>query len=173
MSVATSVCGKSPALTCPSRIINPTTGKAITKIVEGREADVDIAVKAATKTFETTWGENVPGFERGKLLIKLATLIERDVEILAAIEALDNGKTFSMAKAFDVTEAAATFRYYGGWADKTHGKVIEVGNRVISPQGKMLTCNRPTPASSALPATSPSVLLARSVSRLLVCRSHG
>ena len=68
----------------------------------------------------------MPGFERGKLLIKLATLLERDVEILAAIEALDNGKTFSMAKAFDVAEAAATFRYYGGWADKQHGKVIEV-----------------------------------------------
>lgn len=89
-------------------------------------ADVDVAIKAARKAFETTWGTNTPGFERGKLLIKIAELIERDRDILASIEALDNGKTFGAAKGFDVTEAAATFRYYGGWADKIHGKTIEV-----------------------------------------------
>jgi len=88
--------------------------------------DVDLAIKAAHKAFNTTWGLNCPGFERGKYLIKLAELMERDIDILASIEALDNGKTFSAAKGFDVAEAAACFRYYGGWADKIHGKTIEV-----------------------------------------------
>lgn len=108
-------------------VINPTTGKVITSIPEGTAADVDIAVKAAQKAFNTTWGLNTPGFARGKILIKIAELIERDLDILSSIEALDNGKTFGAAKGFDVAESAACFRYYGGWADKIHGKTIEVG----------------------------------------------
>lgn len=58
--------------------------------------------------------------------MKLAELIEAHNDEIAAIEALDNGKPFSIASTFDIPEAAATFRYYGGWADKNHGKVIEV-----------------------------------------------
>jgi len=105
--------------------INPTTGEVICSIVEGTAADVEIAVDAAREAFENTWGYNTPGFERGKLLMKIATLMERDSDILASIESLDNGKAFTAAKYFDVTESAATFRYYGGWADKIHGKTIE------------------------------------------------
>ncbi|EIW66947.1 aldehyde dehydrogenase (NAD+) [Tremella mesenterica] len=107
-------------------VINPTTGETLVSIPEGMPADVDLAVKAAHKAFETTWGLNCDGPTRGKYLLKLATLIERDLDILASLEALDNGKTFTAAKAFDVTESAATFRYYGGWADKIEGKVLEV-----------------------------------------------
>ncbi|KAL7421383.1 hypothetical protein Q5752_004268 [Cryptotrichosporon argae] len=106
-------------------VVNPTTGDVLTSIPEGLPADVDIALDAARKAFDTTWGTNVPGFERGKLLIKIAELIERDLDVLASIEALDNGKTFAVAKAFDVAESAAVFRYYGGWADKIQGKTIE------------------------------------------------
>jgi aldehyde dehydrogenase (NAD+) len=54
--------------------------------------------------------------------------MERDADILASLEALDNGKTFGAAKGFDAAEAAACFRYYAGWADKVHGKVIEQSN---------------------------------------------
>jgi aldehyde dehydrogenase (NAD+) len=105
--------------------VNPTTGEKLFDLPEGTEADVDLAVKAARKAQDTTWGENVPGFERGKLLIKLAELVERDADILASLEALDNGKTFGAARGFDVPESAGCFRYYGGWADKVHGKVID------------------------------------------------
>ena len=59
-------------------------------------------------------------------MIKIAELIERDIDEIAAVEALDNGKAFSIAKGFDASEAAACFRYYGGWADKIHGKVAEI-----------------------------------------------
>ncbi|KAG9126254.1 aldehyde dehydrogenase (NAD(P)(+)) ald5 [Ceratobasidium sp. 392] len=107
-------------------VINPTTGKLITKVSEGTEKDVDIAVKAAQKAYDSAWGLNVSGVERGKILIKIATLIERDIDEIAAVEALDNGKAFSIAKGFDASEAAACFRYYGGWADKVHGKVAEI-----------------------------------------------
>lgn len=79
-----------------------------------------------------TPSSTVPGFERGKLLIRLAELIERDADELAAVESLDNGKAFSIARAFDVTELAANLRYYGGWADKNHGKVMEVNNTKLT-----------------------------------------
>ena len=84
---------------------------------------MDHAVSVARKTFETTWKTVTPE-QRGKYLVKLADLIEQNLELLASIEALDNGKALSMAKV-DVGMSAGCLRYYGGWADKIHGKVIE------------------------------------------------
>lgn len=66
-------------------------------------ADVDEAVKVAHKAFNTVWGENIAAFQRGKILMKVADLIERDIDILASLETLDNGKAFSTAKGFDVS----------------------------------------------------------------------
>lgn len=84
----------------------------------------------ARKTFETTWKKVAPG-ERGKYLLKLADLLERDVDTLAAIEALDNGKTVTMAKG-DIAAAAGCIRYYGGWADKIEGKVVDTGSETFN-----------------------------------------
>ncbi|KAL1410932.1 hypothetical protein Q8F55_001875 [Vanrija albida] len=109
-------------------VVNPTTGEKLLDLPEGTAADVDIALDAARKAFDTKWGLNVPGFERGKLLLKLADLIDRDIPILASLEALDNGKTYAAASLFDAPEAAGCFRYYAGWADKIHGKVIETSD---------------------------------------------
>ena len=69
-------------------------GKLITKVSEATEEDVDIAVEAAQKAYDTTWGLNAPGSLRTDLLWKLAQLMERDALELAALEALDNGKSF-------------------------------------------------------------------------------
>jgi len=108
-------------------VFNPTSGKVITKLHEASPQDVDAAVDAAQKAFDTTWGLNINGFERGKLLMKLADLMDKHNGELASIETLDNGKAFAYASAFDTTEAAGCFRYYGGWADKNTGQVIETG----------------------------------------------
>lgn len=102
----------------PGQVINPTNGKVVTKISEGNAKDVDAAVDAAQKAFDSSWGTKVAPHQRGKLLMKLATLIEANVDELAALETLDNGKAFSIAKGFDIVEGAACLRYYGGWADK-------------------------------------------------------
>lgn len=84
---------------------------------------MDIAVKAARKAFEGVWSQTTPS-ARGSMLAKLADLLEEHIEILAAIESLDNGKALTMAKG-DVGMAAGCLRYYGGWADKIHGKTID------------------------------------------------
>ncbi|KZS99653.1 aldehyde dehydrogenase [Laetiporus sulphureus 93-53] len=108
-------------------VINPSTGKLIAKVTEGSPADVDDAVKAAHHAFEHTWGLNTPGRERGVLLNKLAQLVEDNIDAVSAVEALDNGKTFTWAKS-DVQAVISTFRYYGGWADKNQGKTIETSD---------------------------------------------
>lgn len=63
--------------------------------------------------------------------MKLADLFEENLELLASIESLDNGKALSMAKV-DIGMCAGCLRYYGGWADKIHGKVIETNNETFN-----------------------------------------
>ncbi|KAK2464930.1 hypothetical protein APHAL10511_003006 [Amanita phalloides] len=106
-------------------IINPTTGQLITQISEGTATDVDLAVSAAEKAMETVWGLNMPGAQRGALLLKLADLIDENKEELAALEALDNGKAYLIALHADIPMCSSMVRYYAGWADKIHGKTIE------------------------------------------------
>jgi acyl-CoA reductase-like NAD-dependent aldehyde dehydrogenase len=72
-------------------VINPTNGKIITQVSEGTAKDVDLAVEAAQKASDTTWGNHIPGSQRGKLLNKLADLMESRFDELCAVEALDNG----------------------------------------------------------------------------------
>ncbi|CAG8554227.1 18673_t:CDS:10 [Acaulospora morrowiae] len=105
--------------------INPSNGKVITTVVEASEKDVDIAVEAAVEALKV-W-RYVSASDRGRLLNKLADLIERDLDELAALEALDNGKTYSEAKKSDLPSVISCYRYYAGWCDKIHGKTIETG----------------------------------------------
>ena len=103
--------------------INPSTEKPIVAVHEATEKDVDTAVSVARKTFEGPWKKVTPS-ERGKMLLKLADLFEQNSDQLAAIETLDNGKAFSMAKV-DINLCVGCLRYYGGWADKIEGRVID------------------------------------------------
>ena len=105
-------------------VINPTNEKVICSVHEATEKDVDIAVAAARKAFEGPWKHVTPE-QRGRYLFKLAELMERDVDILAAVESLDNGKALTMAKG-DLALATACIRYYAGWCDKIEGKVIDM-----------------------------------------------
>ncbi|KIJ92760.1 hypothetical protein K443DRAFT_685075 [Laccaria amethystina LaAM-08-1] len=110
-------------------VVNPATGKVITKVSAGSAKDVDIAVAAAKKAYKTSWGLKTPGVVRGKLLNKLADLIEENAAEFAALEALDVGKVYEKAKSQDVGGAIAVIRYYAGWADKIQGKTIETNDK--------------------------------------------
>ncbi|KAG2152144.1 aldehyde dehydrogenase domain-containing protein [Suillus cothurnatus] len=110
-------------------LVNPATEEPICSVVAGSVKDIDIAVAAARKAFDTTWGKNVTGFERSRLLNKLADLMERDQDILAEVESLNNGKPFKIARDFDIGDSIQCLRYYAGWADKITGQTIEVDNK--------------------------------------------
>jgi aldehyde dehydrogenase (NAD+) len=106
--------------------INPATGEVICQVAEGDKADVDLAVKAARKAFEEGPWPKMTASERGRLLYKLADLIEQNQEELAALESLDNGKPYRDAYNADLPLTIKCYRYYAGWADKIHGKTIPV-----------------------------------------------
>ena len=111
-------------------VINPSTEKVICSVQEATEKDVDIAVSAARKAFDGPWRQVTPE-QRGKYLVNLANLFEKNLDTLAAIESLDNGKAMAMAKG-DIAACAGCFRYYGGWADKIEGKVIDTNSDTFS-----------------------------------------
>jgi aldehyde dehydrogenase (NAD+) len=106
--------------------VDPSTGDEICQIAEADAADVDIAVKAARAAFERGPWRKMAASERGRLLLRLSDLIEKNADELAGLEALDNGKPFAIAKAVDVAATAGCFRYFAGWADKVHGKTIPI-----------------------------------------------
>ncbi|EGR48076.1 hypothetical protein MKX07_003531 [Trichoderma sp. CBMAI-0711] len=105
-------------------VVNPATEEVITSVCEGTEKDVDLAVAAARKAFNTTWRTTSPG-DRARLILKLADLAEKNAELLAAVESLDNGKSITMARG-DVGAVVGCIRYYGGWADKIEGKTLDI-----------------------------------------------
>lgn len=118
-----SVSGKTFATT------NPATGERICLVDEAGKEDVDIAVRAAREAFEHGEWSRMSGTDRGRLLNRLADLIEENADDLARLEALDNGKPYHEARTADLPLAIATYRYYAGWADKIHGKTIPaIGN---------------------------------------------
>ncbi|KIP10902.1 hypothetical protein PHLGIDRAFT_115040 [Phlebiopsis gigantea 11061_1 CR5-6] len=113
-------------------IFNPVDGTVITKVAAANAEDVDIAVKAAKQAFKTSWGLKVPGHQRGRLLYKLADLVEKHQDAIAAVEALDAGKHFIHAKTQDIQDGIKNLRYYAGWADKNQGKTLETSEAKLA-----------------------------------------
>ena len=105
---------------------NPATEAKICSVQEADKADVDKAVKAARKAFDEGPWRRMAAYERGRLLHKLADLIEKNFDELAALESLDNGKPLNFSSAADIPLSIKTYRYYAGWADKVQGKVIPI-----------------------------------------------
>uniref|UniRef100_A0A8B9LPX8 Aldehyde dehydrogenase 1 family, member A3 n=1 Tax=Astyanax mexicanus TaxID=7994 RepID=A0A8B9LPX8_ASTMX len=106
-------------------IFNPATGDKICEVEEADKADVDVAVEAARAAMKrgSAWRRmDVSG--RGRLLHKLAELLERDRTLLATMESMDSGKPFLQSFFIDLEGSIKTLRYYAGWADKIHGKTM-------------------------------------------------
>ncbi|MBO0700849.1 MAG: aldehyde dehydrogenase family protein [Zavarzinella sp.] len=111
--------------------LNPATGDVICQVAEGDQADIDLAVKAARKAFESgPWPKMNPS-DRARLLHKLADAIEANKDDLAALESLDNGKPIRDSLAADLPLTVQCYRYYAGWADKIQGKTIPIDGRYL------------------------------------------
>merc|ERR1711981_478289 len=107
--------------------LNPATKQVIATVSEGDKLDVEKAVAAAKQAFSlgSEW-RTMDAADRGILLNKLADKMEENIEYLAKLESLDNGKPYADALAAELPLSIACLRYYAGWADKYHGKVIPI-----------------------------------------------
>ncbi len=103
---------------------DPATGDVIAHVPSGEKADVDVAVAAAKRAFESgPWSKMTPA-ERGKIVWRIGDLIMKYQEELAQLESLDNGKPISVARAADVVLAAELFQYMAGWCTKLDGRAL-------------------------------------------------
>ncbi|MFQ6590969.1 MULTISPECIES: aldehyde dehydrogenase family protein [Pseudomonas] len=105
-------------------VLSPADGSLITRIAAAEAEDVDLAVAAAQRAFPA-WAA-LPAAQRGRLLLKLADVIEANAEELAQLESRDTGHPIRDSRNLDVPRTAACFRYFGGMADKIEGSVIPV-----------------------------------------------
>ncbi len=105
-------------------VYNPATGEVMADCAGGDKTDIDLAVKAARRAFEGgPWARMTPG-QRGKLIWRLADLIEEHLEEFAQIESIDNGKPLAVARVADVPLTVDLFRYMAGWATKIEGQTL-------------------------------------------------
>jgi phenylacetaldehyde dehydrogenase len=105
---------------------NPATGEVLARVAEGDREDIDRAVKAARAAFESGPWPRLTSSERGRLIWKLADLLEQHTQEFAELETLDNGKPLKVARAADVPLAVDLFRYMAGWATKIEGNTIPI-----------------------------------------------
>ncbi|MDP2675208.1 MAG: aldehyde dehydrogenase family protein [Dehalococcoidia bacterium] len=106
--------------------INPSTGEVVASVAEGGAEDVDRAVKAARAAFQDGAWSRLHASERGRLLYRLARLVEEHAQELAQIDAVDAGKPVTNSLRVDLPAAVDCFEYYAGWADKIHGETVPV-----------------------------------------------
>lgn len=136
--------------------VNPATEEVIAHVAEGDTADIDLAVKAARKAFDHGPWSKMDARDRGRLMNRLADLIEENVDDLAELETLDNGKPIAESRHGDLPMVIDTLRYYAGWADKIHGQVIPV-------RGNYFTYTRREPlgvAGQIIPWNFPMMMVA-------------
>ena len=103
---------------------NPATEETITEVAAAGVPDVDRAVQAARRAFTSGPWAKMPGSERGRILWRLGDLIDANLQELARLETLDQGKTITDSLRVDVPMAADCFRYFAGWAGKIEGETI-------------------------------------------------
>jgi phenylacetaldehyde dehydrogenase len=107
-------------------VYNPATGEVLAQVAEGDREDINRAVKAARKAFDSGPWSDMSASERGRLIWKLGDLLEQHAEEFAQLESLDNGKPLSVARAADIPLAIDLFRYMAGWATKIEGNTIPI-----------------------------------------------
>ncbi|MFB3917354.1 MAG: aldehyde dehydrogenase family protein [Terriglobales bacterium] len=105
---------------------DPSTGEVLARVAEAGWEDINRAVKAARAAFDTGPWRKMTASERGRLMWKLADLIESHLEEFAQLESLDNGKPVAVARVADVPLTVDLFRYMAGWATKIEGNTIPV-----------------------------------------------
>ncbi|MQA90940.1 MAG: betaine-aldehyde dehydrogenase [Gemmatimonas sp.] len=147
--------------------LNPATGDVIAEVAEATEEDVDRAVTSAREAFRSREWSRMSGRDRGKLLHRIADLLEQEADSLARLETRDSGKPYREARRIDIEGSIDCFRYYAGWADKIEGEVLPVS-------GPYLTYTRREPigvCAGIIPWNFPLQMAAWKVAPALACGS--
>lgn len=110
---------------------NPATGETFAEVAEGDKADIDKAVAAARRAFEGKWSK-ISARDRGRMIYKLAQLIEQHANELAELETGDNGKPIRESLYVDVPQAVENFEYFAGYATKIEGETIPVPGQMFN-----------------------------------------
>jgi betaine-aldehyde dehydrogenase len=110
---------------------NPATGATLAEVAEGDKADIDKAVAAARRAFEGKWSK-ISARDRGRMMYKLAQLIEERTPELAALETADNGKPIKETSYVDLPQVVENFEYFAGWATKIEGETIPVPGQMFN-----------------------------------------
>jgi aldehyde dehydrogenase (NAD+) len=113
-------------------VYNPATETQLAVVAEGDKADVDVAAKAARRAFEQGAWKKMSARDRGRILYRVAGLLEKHKEELAELETLNNGKPIFETTNADLPLAIETFEYYAGLADKIHGDTIPVSGNFFN-----------------------------------------
>jgi aldehyde dehydrogenase (NAD+) len=122
--------------------INPATEEPLARVAEAGAADVEAAVAAARRAYESTWGQ-MPGRERAKYLYRIARVLQERAREFAVLESLDNGKPIRESRDVDIPLAAAHFFYYAGWADKLEHAGFGPSPRPLGVAGQVIPWNFP------------------------------
>jgi aldehyde dehydrogenase (NAD+) len=122
--------------------INPATEEPLARVAEAGAADVEAAVAAARRAYESTWGP-IPGRERAKYLYRIARVLQERAREFAVLESLDNGKPIRESRDVDIPLAAAHFFYYAGWADKLEYAGFGPSPRPLGVAGQVIPWNFP------------------------------
>ena len=124
------------------KTINPASEEVLAEVAEAGRADVDRAVAAARRAFDTVWGP-MPGRDRAKYLYRIARVIQERGRELAVLESLDNGKPIRESRDVDIPLVAAHFFYYAGWADKLAHAGFGPSPRPLGVAGQVIPWNFP------------------------------
>jgi betaine-aldehyde dehydrogenase len=136
-------------------VYNPATGEVQLTVPKSGEKDVEVAVDVARRKFDDgQWSFRTTPRERGRILLKAAEIVDRDLEELAKMETLDSGKPLAESRE-DITEVAFMFEYYGGWATKVHGETIPLG-----PDAMSIVVKEPVGVVAAIPPWNYPMMMA-------------
>ncbi|XP_014512476.1 aldehyde dehydrogenase family 2 member B7, mitochondrial-like isoform X1 [Vigna radiata var. radiata] len=103
---------------------DPRTGDTIANVAEADVEDVNRAVRAARKAFDEGPWPRMTAYERSRIILRCADILEKHNDEVAAIETWDNGKPYEQAAKVEIPMVVRLFRYYAGWADKIHGLTV-------------------------------------------------
>ena len=150
--------------------IDPATEQVICEVAEGDREDVDRAAKAAHMAFyQGEWSRMIPAV-REALLLKWADLVERNLDMLAELESLDNGKMVLYARMIDVPASVQLIRYYAGWTTKIGGTTANVSIGIPNTEFHAYTLRQPVGVvGQIIPWNFPLVMACLKLAPALAC----